>query len=53
MFQLVRYYTFREQYPGLQKGVDLWGLMKVRDMYEGIMFDRPDVGRLSIIRWGK
>ncbi|XP_069360461.1 clavesin-2-like [Maniola hyperantus] len=48
---LVRYYAFREQYPALQKGVDLWGLVKVK-VYEGVILDRPDVGRLSIVRWG-
>ncbi|CAH0718132.1 unnamed protein product, partial [Brenthis ino] len=49
---LVRYYTFREQYPHLYKGVDLWGLMKVRDAYEGSMLDRPDVGRLTVLKFG-
>lgn len=49
---LVRYYSFREEYPHLYKGVDLWGLMKVNDAYEGSMLDRPDVGRLSVFRFG-
>lgn len=49
---LVRYCTFREQQRSLYEGVDLWGLVKVQDAYEGSMFDRPDVGRLSIFRFG-
>ncbi|XP_023939397.2 clavesin-2 [Bicyclus anynana] len=49
---LVRYYAFREQYPGLQQGVDLWGLVKIRDIYEGVIYDKPDIGRVSIIRFG-
>ncbi|XP_039758568.1 clavesin-1-like [Pararge aegeria] len=50
---LVRYHEFREQYPALQKGVDLWGLIRTQNVYEGIMLDRPDVGRVSIVRWGQ
>ncbi|CAG9791061.1 unnamed protein product [Diatraea saccharalis] len=49
---LVRYCTFREQYPYLYKDVDMWSLTKVGNSYEGTMFDRPDVGRLSIFRFG-
>lgn len=49
---LVRYCSFREENEHLYKGVDLWSLMKVNDAYEGIMLDRPDVGRLSIFRFG-
>ncbi|OWR54085.1 alpha-tocopherol transfer protein isoform 1 [Danaus plexippus plexippus] len=49
---LVRYYTFRAEYPHLYKDVDLWGLMKVKSAYEGSMVDRPDIGRLSIFRFG-
>ncbi|CAG4955697.1 unnamed protein product [Parnassius apollo] len=49
---LVRYCNFRTQYPHLYEGVDLWGLTKVKDAYEGSMLDRPDVGRLSIFRFG-
>ncbi|XP_068622670.1 clavesin-1-like [Battus philenor] len=49
---LVRYCNFRSQYPHLYHGVDLWGLTKVKDAYEGTMLDRPDVGRLSIFRFG-
>lgn len=49
---LVRYCAFKEQYPHLYEGVDLWGLAKVKNAYEGTVFDRPDVGRLSIFRFG-
>ncbi|XP_075979708.1 clavesin-2-like [Anticarsia gemmatalis] len=49
---LVRYCAFREQYEHLYKGVDLWDLIKVKDAYEGTMLDRPDIGRLSIFRFG-
>ncbi|XP_014359244.2 clavesin-2 [Papilio machaon] len=49
---LVRYCNFRAEYPHLYKDVDLWGLTKVKDAYEGSMLDRPDVGRLSIFRFG-
>ncbi|XP_041980745.1 clavesin-1-like [Aricia agestis] len=49
---LVRYCQFREQYPHLYRGVDLWGLMRVGCAYEGSMYDRPDVGRLSVFRFG-
>ncbi|CAK1542025.1 unnamed protein product [Leptosia nina] len=50
---LVRYCAFREQYPHLYKDVDLWELVKVGDVFEGCMFDRPDVGRLTIMRFGR
>ncbi|XP_013200796.1 clavesin-2 isoform X2 [Amyelois transitella] len=49
---MVRYYEFREQYPYLYKDVDIWELIKVKDAYEGTLYDRPDVGRLSILRFG-
>ncbi|CAH2049102.1 unnamed protein product, partial [Iphiclides podalirius] len=49
---LVRYCDFRAQYPHLYEGVDLWSLTKVQDAYEGTMLDRPDIGRLSILRFG-
>ncbi|KAL4717190.1 hypothetical protein ACJJTC_017077 [Scirpophaga incertulas] len=49
---LVRYCTFREQYPYLYQDVDLWGLVKVKNAYEGTMFDRPDIGRITILRFG-
>ncbi|KOB72054.1 CRAL/TRIO domain-containing protein, partial [Operophtera brumata] len=45
---LVRYCAFREQYSQLQEGVDLWGLSKVKDAYEGVIYDRPDYGRISL-----
>ncbi|KAJ8714720.1 hypothetical protein PYW07_002945 [Mythimna separata] len=50
---LVRYCAFREQYKHLYDGVDLWGLVKVKDAYEGTMLDRPDLGRLSMFRFGR
>ncbi|XP_028178834.1 clavesin-2-like isoform X4 [Ostrinia furnacalis] len=49
---VVRYCAFRDQYPYLYKDVDMWELVKVKDAYEGSMLDRPDVGRLSIFRFG-
>ncbi|KAJ0174973.1 hypothetical protein K1T71_009114 [Dendrolimus kikuchii] len=49
---LVRYCTFRQQYPYLYDGVDLWGLMKLKDIFEGTSFDRPDIGRLTVFRIG-
>ncbi|XP_031763052.1 clavesin-2-like isoform X1 [Galleria mellonella] len=49
---LVRYCTLREQYPYLWQDVDLWSLEKVRDAYEGTIYDRPDIGRISIFRFG-
>ncbi|KAL0870752.1 hypothetical protein ABMA27_005687 [Loxostege sticticalis] len=49
---LARYCSFREQYPYLYKDVDMWGLTKVKDAYEGSMLDRPDIGRLSVFRFG-
>ncbi|XP_072938207.1 clavesin-2-like [Epargyreus clarus] len=49
---VVRYCNFREEYPELYKGVDLWSLTKVKNVFEGSMYDRPDVGRLSIFRFG-
>ncbi|XP_053611604.1 clavesin-1-like isoform X2 [Plodia interpunctella] len=49
---MVRYYQFREQYPHLYKDVDIWELLKVRDAYEGTLYDRPDIGRLSIFKFG-
>ncbi|RVE47627.1 hypothetical protein evm_007724 [Chilo suppressalis] len=51
-FKLVRYCTFREQYPYLYQDVDMWALAKVSNAYEGTMYDRPDIGRLSIFRFG-
>ncbi|XP_073960440.1 clavesin-2-like [Choristoneura fumiferana] len=50
--QLVRYCTFMEQYPELYKDVDLFSLIRVGHAYEGTLFDRPDVGRVSIFRFG-
>ncbi|XP_045500863.1 clavesin-2-like [Colias croceus] len=49
---LVRYCTFREEYPHLHQDVDLWGLMKVGDVFGCCILDRPDIGRLSILKFG-
>ncbi|XP_049871712.1 clavesin-2-like [Pectinophora gossypiella] len=49
---LVRWCNFRIQYPYLYEGVDLWALVKIKDAYEGTLLDRPDIGRLSIFRFG-
>ncbi|XP_030036271.2 clavesin-1 [Manduca sexta] len=49
---LVRNCVFREQHSQLYEGVDLWGLVKIKDAYEGTTYDHPDVGRLSVFRFG-
>ncbi|CAB3244902.1 unnamed protein product [Arctia plantaginis] len=49
---MVRYCNFREEHKHLYDGVDLWGLGKVKNAYEGNMSDRPDVGRIGILRFG-
>lgn len=49
---LVRYCHFREQNPQLWKGVDAFGLARLQNLYEGVLFDRPDCGRLIILRMG-
>lgn len=51
--QLVRYCTFREQYKYIHEGVDLWSLCKLNDVFSGTMLDRPDIGRISVIRFGE
>ncbi|VVC95324.1 unnamed protein product [Leptidea sinapis] len=45
---LVRYCRFRENHPHLYQDVDLWSLMKVGNIYECCLHDKPGVGRLSI-----
>ncbi|XP_050668072.1 clavesin-1-like [Leptidea sinapis] len=50
---LVRYCRFREDHPHLYQDVDLWSLMKVGNIYECCLHDKPGVGRLSIVRLGK
>ncbi|KAM3965575.1 LOW QUALITY PROTEIN: clavesin-2 [Aphomia sociella] len=49
---MVKYCNFREQYPYLYKDVDLWDLVKVKNAFEGVLDDHPDVGRISIMRFG-
>ncbi|CAH0718131.1 unnamed protein product, partial [Brenthis ino] len=50
---VVRYCKFREQNPHLWRNVYWFGLERLDDVYEGVLFDRPDVGRLIICRLGK
>ncbi|CAK1542024.1 unnamed protein product [Leptosia nina] len=50
---LVRYCKFREENPELWKGVYWYGLARLGDIFEGVLYDRPDVGRLIIARLGQ
>ncbi|KAL0821305.1 hypothetical protein ABMA28_005899 [Loxostege sticticalis] len=50
---LVRYCTFREQHPHLWRDVDWFSLTRLGCVFEGVLFDRPDVGRLIICRLGQ
>lgn len=47
---LVRYCEFRETNPHLWRDVDWIGLTKLGGIYEGVLYDRPDVGRLLMLR---
>ncbi|XP_034833210.1 alpha-tocopherol transfer protein-like isoform X2 [Maniola hyperantus] len=47
---MVRYCTFREQNPHLWRDVCWYGLSRLGNIFEGVLFDRPDVGRLIICR---
>ncbi|CAB3244908.1 unnamed protein product [Arctia plantaginis] len=49
---LVRYCNFRDQNPHLWRDVDWFGLTRLGNLIEGVLFDRPDVGRLIICRLG-
>ncbi|VVC89170.1 unnamed protein product [Leptidea sinapis] len=49
---MVRYCTFREQNPHLWRDVYWYGLARLGNVYEGVLYDRPDVGRLIIGRLG-
>lgn len=49
---LVRYCTFRDQNPHLWRDLDWFSLTKLGNIFEGVLFDRPDVGRLIIFRFG-
>ncbi|XP_060804418.1 clavesin-1 [Amyelois transitella] len=50
---LVRYCNFREQNPHLWRDVDWYALRRLGNVFEGVLFDRPDVGRLIICRLGQ
>ncbi|XP_022824879.1 alpha-tocopherol transfer protein-like [Spodoptera litura] len=50
---LVRYCNFRDQNPHLWRDIDWFGLTKLGHVFEGVLFDRPDVGRLIICRLGQ
>ncbi|GBP21779.1 Clavesin-1 [Eumeta japonica] len=49
---MVRYYKFREDYPHLQRDVDLFGLARVGGAYGGMYADHPRVGRITVLRFG-
>ncbi|XP_049871715.1 clavesin-1-like isoform X2 [Pectinophora gossypiella] len=49
---MVRYCNFRKQNPYLWRDIDWFGLTKLGNIFEGVLFDRPDVGRLIICRLG-
>ncbi|CAH0399358.1 unnamed protein product [Chilo suppressalis] len=49
---LVRYCNFRDQNPHLWRDVDWFSLTRLGSVFEGVLFDRPDVGRLIICRLG-
>ncbi|XP_047532329.1 clavesin-1-like [Vanessa atalanta] len=50
---MVRYCKFREQNLHLWRDVYWYGLTRLGNIFEGVLFDRPDVGRLIICRLGK
>ncbi|XP_052742641.1 alpha-tocopherol transfer protein-like [Bicyclus anynana] len=50
---IVRYCNFREQNKHLWIDVSWYGLRKLGNVFEGVLFDRPDVGRLIICRIGQ
>ncbi|CAH2226469.1 jg11731 [Pararge aegeria aegeria] len=50
---MVRYCNFREQNPHLWSEVSWYGLRRLGNVFEGVLFDRPDVGRLIICRIGE
>ncbi|XP_059062234.1 clavesin-1-like [Achroia grisella] len=49
---MVRYCNFREQNPHLWRDQDWFSYTRMGNVYEGVLFDRPDVGRLIICRLG-
>lgn len=52
-FQMVRYCQFREQNPFIWRDVDWYGMRRVGNLFEGVLYDRPDTGRLLLCRLGK
>ncbi|XP_063367922.1 clavesin-1-like [Cydia amplana] len=49
---MVRYCKFREQNPHLWRGVDWFGMRRLGNVFEGVLYDRPDVGRFILCRLG-
>ncbi|KAJ2949414.1 hypothetical protein O0L34_g15329 [Tuta absoluta] len=47
---LVRYCTFREQNPYLYRNINWFSFARLGSLLEGVLYDRPDVGRLLILR---
>ncbi|XP_073960574.1 clavesin-1-like [Choristoneura fumiferana] len=50
---MVRYCQFREQNPYIWRDVDWYGMRRVGNLFEGVLYDRPDTGRLLLCRLGK
>ncbi|KAG7300480.1 hypothetical protein JYU34_016111 [Plutella xylostella] len=50
---MVRYYNFRDENPHLWRDVDWLGLRRLGDIFEGVLFDRPDCGRFILCRLGQ
>ncbi|XP_041980772.1 clavesin-1-like [Aricia agestis] len=50
---LVRYCQFRDEHPQLYQDVYWYDLTKLGHIFEGVLFDRPDVGRLIVVNLGK
>ncbi|KAM3960458.1 clavesin-2 [Aphomia sociella] len=49
---LVRYCNFRDQNPHLWRDQEWFSFTRLGSVFEGVLFDRPDVGRLIICRLG-
>ncbi|KAI8434471.1 hypothetical protein MSG28_012489, partial [Choristoneura fumiferana] len=47
---MVRYCQFREQNPYIWRDVDWYGMRRVGNLFEGVLYDRPDTGRLLLCR---
>ncbi|KAJ0174971.1 hypothetical protein K1T71_009112 [Dendrolimus kikuchii] len=50
---LVRYCEFKEQNPHLWRDIEWFSLTRLGNIYEGVLYDRPDVGRLIVLRMGQ